>query len=551
MRNTPPYKVQANRRAPPVAEIPRFVASALKFRERFPVLSGNPTPHVSVALTTPTAGAAGFLCWNGATDSSAASAVSVPTGAAGDLILLWVERGWLEATVGESSTASAHSIPAGWWAVAGGGQPLALRNERPGSAVRVHLLLVPAEWCVTAPLGARFGVAVRRGLIPAESPHGMELSRWWRSWENLADWRERGWETVLRLEAVALLLRFEKSLPVARLLEALAEPGDVASYSVSPAARLSKVPLTGSAASAAGSHNSPRRAVRTPIAAGRTLARADELVRHLHARRFERLTVAGACRAVGLHPVYGAALFKQATGFTVLDYLRRLRVNRACELLAATDLKIADVARQSGFATTSRFYEAFTLHAGCKPQDFRRRARTGPRSAGLAVDFLAGRDRLRRFEPAAVGHETATRRRFPLVLWVDDVPENNFTERLFLHEIGVFVDSRPDTASALAALAELRHDLVITDLSRPEGSAAGLDLLSALRAGERARNDATATPLLLYTSEATPALHAAVTERGGQGVFDRSRPLVEKTLELLLRDAAFVESPTRPDGNGS
>lgn len=486
-------------------------------------MSANPThpTRASTALPPPLAGAQ-FVCWEGDSTARHSSARTVPVGRSGDLVLLWVERGWLETSTGERE--NVHSIPAGWWAVAGGGQTLALRNERPGTALRVHLLIVPAAWCATAPLGARFGVAVRRGLIPAESPHGMELSRWWRSWEQLSDWRERGWEPVLQLEAVALLLRFEKSLPVARLLEAIAEHADNAPNNAASAA-------TPGAA---------------PIAAGRALARADELIRYLHAHRFERLTVAGSCRAVGLHPVYGAALFKQATGFTLLDYLRRLRVNRACELLSATDLKIADVARQSGFATTSRFYAAFTQHAGCKPQEFRRRSRTGPRSAGLAVDFLAGRERLRRFEPAPVAGETATRRRFPLVLWVDDSPDNNRTERLFLHEIGVFVECRTDTATALDAVETLRPDLAITDLTRPEGVQAGLDLIAEIRG-----RFGPGMPVLLYTSQATPALHAATAERGGQGVFDRSRPLVEKTLEFLLRDAAFVESPTRADGNGN
>lgn len=427
-------------------------------------------------------------------------------GRAGDLVVLWVERGWVEATV----AGRVHSLPAGWWAVGGGGEKPELRSAARNP--RVHLLVVPAEWCAGAPLGARFTAAARRGLVSAESPHGMELSRWWRSWEIPGVSGDRGWQDVLRHEALALLLRFEKSLPVARLLEAVADRADAA------------LP---------------------PRAAGRGFGRADELVRHLHEHQRQRLSVTAACRAVGLHPVYGASLFKQATGFTILDYLRRLRVNRACELLASTDLKIADVGTQAGFSTTSRFYEAFAKLAGCRPQEFRRKARAGPRSAGLAVDFLAGRDRLRRFEPAPVGREAGTRRRFPMVLWVDDQPANNFTERLFFHEIGIFVDCRADTAEALAALADLRHDVVITDLSRPGGREAGLDLLRELRARGGA------TPVLLYTATAAPELQAAFAAGGGQGVFDRSRPLVEKTLELLLHDAAFVESPVPAGGNGS
>jgi CheY-like chemotaxis protein len=68
------------------------------------------------------------------------------------------------------------------------------------------------------------------------------------------------------------------------------------------------------------------------------------------------------------------------------------------------------------------------------------------------------------------------------VLWVDDEPQNNVQLVRTLDGLDVDVTQVTSTTQAQAALRAGGYELVISDIGRPEGERAGLDLLSALRA---------------------------------------------------------------------
>ena len=51
--------------------------------------------------------------------------------------------------------------------------------------------------------------------------------------------------------------------------------------------------------------------------------------------------------------------------------LFRSRVSHAQRLLATTDMKIVDVAFDSGFTSISRFNDAFRRACGCSPREYR------------------------------------------------------------------------------------------------------------------------------------------------------------------------------------
>ncbi|MEO6052969.1 MAG: helix-turn-helix domain-containing protein [Chthoniobacterales bacterium] len=84
------------------------------------------------------------------------------------------------------------------------------------------------------------------------------------------------------------------------------------------------------------------------------------------------LTIAEIVQPTGLHPNYAMTLFRSTCGASILDYLIQHRLFHAARLLATTDMKIIEVAFESGFGSQSRFYEAFTLVNKCSPSTFRR-----------------------------------------------------------------------------------------------------------------------------------------------------------------------------------
>jgi AraC-like DNA-binding protein len=89
----------------------------------------------------------------------------------------------------------------------------------------------------------------------------------------------------------------------------------------------------------------------------------------------DEITVERVSKSVGLHPNYAMNLFRNTLGTSVLNYVTRLRVSRAQQLLATSDQKVVDVAMSSGFNSLSRFNDAFKEACGFSPRDYRVRCR--------------------------------------------------------------------------------------------------------------------------------------------------------------------------------
>ena len=77
------------------------------------------------------------------------------------------------------------------------------------------------------------------------------------------------------------------------------------------------------------------------------------------AQEFDQpLTVVDIAQRVGLNSRYATTLFKQATGMSLSQCLRMVRLSHAQHLLATTDHPIQVIAMRAGFSSLSRFYEA-------------------------------------------------------------------------------------------------------------------------------------------------------------------------------------------------
>jgi AraC-like DNA-binding protein len=116
-------------------------------------------------------------------------------------------------------------------------------------------------------------------------------------------------------------------------------------------------------------------AVQRPVEAsrGRSLQRA---VRFIHERFTDGdLTLARAARVAGLAPNYFCSRFREREGITFARYVRRLRVERAKQLLTTTTLSVDRVALLSGFSERHYFHRAFRQVVGSTPLAYRA---TGP-----------------------------------------------------------------------------------------------------------------------------------------------------------------------------
>jgi AraC-like DNA-binding protein len=102
------------------------------------------------------------------------------------------------------------------------------------------------------------------------------------------------------------------------------------------------------------------------------LNKVEQMACLIAQRYTDKLTVADIGRAVNLHPNYAMNLFQKTFGTTLIEYLTQHRVSHAQRLLATTDMKIVDLAFESGFSSISRFNDAFRRACGCSPREYRR-----------------------------------------------------------------------------------------------------------------------------------------------------------------------------------
>lgn len=75
---------------------------------------------------------------------------------------------------------------------------------------------------------------------------------------------------------------------------------------------------------------------------------------------------------VHLHPDYLSRLFKETTGFSIIDYLTELRMQEANRLLSKTTERISEIAGKVGYPDTSYFTRMFKRRFGVPPREFRR-----------------------------------------------------------------------------------------------------------------------------------------------------------------------------------
>ena len=77
---------------------------------------------------------------------------------------------------------------------------------------------------------------------------------------------------------------------------------------------------------------------------------------------------------VFLNPIYISRLFKHKTGENFSDYLVRVRMENAGELLKDPRYKVYEVGYQVGYQSTKYFYRIFKQYYGCTPTEYRRKS---------------------------------------------------------------------------------------------------------------------------------------------------------------------------------
>ena len=85
----------------------------------------------------------------------------------------------------------------------------------------------------------------------------------------------------------------------------------------------------------------------------------------------ESLSLGQVAKAVNSSPFYFCKLFKKATGINFTDYLSRIRIERAKNLLLNPNLRVSEIAFEVGFQSLTHFNRVFKHTVGQSPTRYR------------------------------------------------------------------------------------------------------------------------------------------------------------------------------------
>jgi AraC family transcriptional regulator len=98
------------------------------------------------------------------------------------------------------------------------------------------------------------------------------------------------------------------------------------------------------------------------------LEQAKEII---HAEFSGSLKLSAIASLIGTHPVYLAREFRKSYGCTIGEYVRRLRVEFACNELSKPHASLVEIALRSGFCDQSHFSRTFQRLIGITPSKYR------------------------------------------------------------------------------------------------------------------------------------------------------------------------------------
>lgn len=99
----------------------------------------------------------------------------------------------------------------------------------------------------------------------------------------------------------------------------------------------------------------------------------EEIIEALRERLHENITLRDIANRFSFSPNYLGVLFKEETGYNFSDYVIKLRMERARDLLVSTKLKIYEVAYQTGYQYLPYFSRQFKEMYGMTPLEYRRK----------------------------------------------------------------------------------------------------------------------------------------------------------------------------------
>ena len=98
--------------------------------------------------------------------------------------------------------------------------------------------------------------------------------------------------------------------------------------------------------------------------------KVEKIIQYMHQNLNGKITLSELAKFVQMTPFYMARTFKTATGYTIIEYFNKLKIDKSKELLIEGNKKVKEVARELGFVDEFYFSRMFKKAEGINPSEF-------------------------------------------------------------------------------------------------------------------------------------------------------------------------------------
>lgn len=117
---------------------------------------------------------------------------------------------------------------------------------------------------------------------------------------------------------------------------------------------------------------------RAQLIAGDTTMAIEMTINHMVHHYRENIALEQLANMAGLSTSHYSRLFKKYAGYSPIEYLTHLRMDRAKEMLALSDYRLKSVAQSVGYTDEFYFSRQFKKTVGCSPSDYAKRHQMKP-----------------------------------------------------------------------------------------------------------------------------------------------------------------------------